>query len=127
MVKELKVVYNQIKDYNPNFTINKDALKIIDLDLEITYNNESKNYKVIDNNTGKEYFNRITYPDCNGCKFNTAEEVVRELGKDNSQSVDNRDLETEEEITSLQDDEAIEEIEEFESKNYDKYFSSIES
>ena len=77
MVKELKVVYNQIKDYNPNFTINKDALKIIDLDLEITYNNESKNYKVIDNNTGKEYFNRITYPDCNGCKFNTAEEVVK--------------------------------------------------
>ena len=50
--------------------------------------------------------------------FNTAEEVVRELGKDNSQSVDNRDLETEEEITSLQDDEAIEEIEEFESKSY---------
>ena len=50
--------------------------------------------------------------------FNTAEEVVRELGKDNSQSVDNRDLETKEEITSLQDDESIEEIEEFESKSY---------
>jgi hypothetical protein len=50
--------------------------------------------------------------------FNTAEEVVRELGKDNSQSIDNRSLETEEEITSLQDDETIEEIEEFESKSY---------
>jgi hypothetical protein len=77
MVKELKVIYNQIKDYNPNFTINRDALKIISLDLEITYDDKSENYKVIDNNTGKEYFNRITYPDCNGCKFKTAEEVVK--------------------------------------------------
>jgi hypothetical protein len=50
--------------------------------------------------------------------FNTAEEVVRELGKDNSQTVDNRSLETEEEITSLVDDEAVEAIEEFESKSY---------
>ena len=50
--------------------------------------------------------------------FNTAEEVVRELGKDNSQNVDNRSLETEEEITSLVDDETVEAIEEFESKSY---------
>ena len=75
MVKELKVIYDQIKDYNPNFTINRDALKIMGLDLEITYDN--KNYKVIDSNSGKEYFNRITYPDCSGCKFNTAEEVIK--------------------------------------------------
>jgi len=75
MVKELKIIYDQVKNYNPNYTINKDALKILDLDLEITYDNGR--YKVIDNVNGKEYFNQITYPECRNCKFNTAEEVVK--------------------------------------------------
>ncbi len=55
--------------------------------------------------------------------FSTAEEVVTELEKDSTPNIEDTDvedraLETEEEITSLKDDESIEEIEEFESKSY---------
>jgi hypothetical protein len=74
---ELSMVKRQIEDLKPNFTINFTALKVMSLDLEITYDLNAKLYKVRNNITGKFYVNNILHTQCADCEFRTADEVVK--------------------------------------------------
>lgn len=74
---ELAMVKRQIEDLKPNYTINFTALKVMSLDLEITYDLNSKLYKVRNNINGKFYVNNILYTQCADCEFRTADEVVK--------------------------------------------------
>jgi len=74
---ELAMVKRQVEDLKPNYTINFSALKVMGLDLEITYDLNSKLYKVRNNITGKFYVNNILYTQCVDCEFRTADEVVK--------------------------------------------------
>jgi len=74
---ELAMVKRQVEDLKPNFTINYEALKVMGLDLEITYDLNSKLYKVRNANNGKFYANNILYTQCVDCEFRTADEVVK--------------------------------------------------
>ncbi len=78
-----KIVFNklasikmQTRDLKPNFTIQLDALKIRSLNLEITYDANTGIYIIIDDRTGKEYFNKILYPSCRDCKFKREKDVI---------------------------------------------------
>ena len=73
---ELVTIKRQIKDLNPNFTINLDALKIRSLNLEITHDVDAGEYTIIDDRDGSQHYNKITYPSCSDCKFTTAKEVI---------------------------------------------------
>jgi hypothetical protein len=75
--KELQMVKGEVEDLKPNFTINYNALKVMDLDLEITYDLEDKTYDVRNSINGKYYANNITYTQCVDCEFRTPEEVVK--------------------------------------------------
>jgi hypothetical protein len=74
---ELAMVKRQVEDLKPNFTINYEALKVMGLYLEITYDLNSKLYKVRNANNGKFYANNILYTQCVDCEFRTADEVVK--------------------------------------------------
>ena len=73
---KLSSIKMQIRDLNPNFTIQLDALKIRPLNLEITYDTNNGIYTIIDDRTGKEYFNKILYPSCRDCKFKREKDVI---------------------------------------------------
>lgn len=73
---ELRLVKNEIEDLNPNYTMKFDALKVREKGLEISYDVDKGEYKVISDIDGKEYYNKIKWPDCKDCKFEDAEDVV---------------------------------------------------
>ena len=81
---ELQAIKNEIKNLKTNFTINNDALLIPDLNLEITYNVDSKIYQIRDRDNGKYYVNNIIYTECKDCKFKSHDEVVKFINHKNS-------------------------------------------
>jgi hypothetical protein len=74
---ELMVIKRQIEDLNPNFTMNFGDLKVMSLDLEITYDLNSKLYKVRNSTNGKYYVNNLVYDKCVDCEFKTPDEVIK--------------------------------------------------
>jgi hypothetical protein len=73
----LGAIKNEITDLNPNFTINYDALKVMSLDLEITYDSNTKLYKVRNSSNGKYYTNNIFHTQCVNCEFQTPDDVIK--------------------------------------------------
>jgi len=73
----LGVIKNEIEDLKPNFTINYDALKVMGLDLEITYDLNDKLYKVRNSTNGKYYVNNLLHTKCVDCEFKTPDDVIK--------------------------------------------------
>jgi hypothetical protein len=73
---ELRLVKNEIEDLSPNFTMKYDALKIRSKRLEVSYDVDSGVYKVINDSSGEQYYNKIKYPECKDCEFRDANDVV---------------------------------------------------
>lgn len=89
---ELRAVKNEIEDLNPNYTFKFDALKIRDKGLEISYDVEEGKYKVIDDSSGEEYYNKITYPNCSDCPFRSSEDVVEFIRKHGQERLEEEEL-----------------------------------
>jgi hypothetical protein len=73
----LGAIKNEIEDLKPNFTINYDALKVMGLDLEITYDSNAKIYKVRNSTNGKYYVNNLLHTKCVDCEFKTPDDVIK--------------------------------------------------
>tara|TARA_R110000803_G_scaffold102519_2_gene170616 strand:+ start:340 stop:663 length:324 start_codon:yes stop_codon:yes gene_type:complete len=74
---ELRDLKMELSEFNPNFTILLDALKV--KGLEISYDNETGVYKIINSSSGEEYYNTIkpSYSKCIDCKFGEPKYVIQ--------------------------------------------------
>ena len=76
-VIELLKIKHELKDLKFNFTIKKDALKVMSLGLQISYDGNTRVYKIIDSSNGKEYYNTIQNSKCKDCKFMEHKDVIK--------------------------------------------------